>query len=56
MSTGKAPNLTKDPIAFFTFVGLLPAKLVAGPIERASNLLPQFFKKAGVEYQRGSEE
>ena len=32
---------TKDPIAFFTFVSFFP-QLVAGPIERASNLLPQF--------------
>ena len=40
---------TKDIIAFFTFVSLFP-QLVAGPIERASNLLPQiegkrFFSK-----------
>ena len=34
---------TKDPIAFFAFVSFFP-QLVAGPIERASNLLPQFFK------------
>ncbi|WP_452230248.1 MULTISPECIES: MBOAT family O-acyltransferase [unclassified Lacinutrix] len=31
---------TKDIVAFFTFVSLFP-QLVAGPIERASNLLPQ---------------
>jgi len=34
---------TSDPIAFFTFVGFFP-QLVAGPIERATNLLPQFYK------------
>ncbi|WP_055444743.1 MBOAT family O-acyltransferase [Lacinutrix himadriensis] len=34
---------TKDIIAFFTFVSLFP-QLVAGPIERASNLLPQIEK------------
>lgn len=34
---------TKDAIAFFAFVSFFP-QLVAGPIERASNLLPQFFK------------
>jgi len=34
---------TKDPIAFFAFVAFFP-QLVAGPIERASNLLPQFLK------------
>ena len=32
---------TSDPIAFFTFVAFFP-QLVAGPIERARNLLPQF--------------
>lgn len=45
---------TKDPIAFFTFVAFFP-QLVAGPIERASNLLPQFFKKRKFEYQQGSD-
>src|SRR5690606_15182625 len=34
---------TKDPLAFFTFVAFFP-QLVAGPIERASHLLPQFYK------------
>lgn len=32
---------TNDPIAFFAFVSFFP-QLVAGPIERASNLLSQF--------------
>jgi len=32
---------TRDPIAFFAFVAFFP-QLVAGPIERAQNLLPQF--------------
>ncbi|MDQ3033201.1 MAG: MBOAT family protein [Myxococcota bacterium] len=31
---------TRDPIAFFAFVSFFP-QLVAGPIERASHLLPQ---------------
>ena len=35
----------KDPLAFFTFVAFFP-QLVAGPIERASHLLPQFQKKS----------
>jgi len=35
---------TKDFIAFAAFVSFFP-QLVAGPIERASNLLPQFYKK-----------
>jgi D-alanyl-lipoteichoic acid acyltransferase DltB (MBOAT superfamily) len=45
---------TKDPIAFFAFVAFFP-QLVAGPIERASNLLPQFFKKREFAYQQGSD-
>lgn len=32
---------TRDPIAFFAFVSFFP-QLVAGPIERARDLLPQF--------------
>jgi D-alanyl-lipoteichoic acid acyltransferase DltB (MBOAT superfamily) len=35
---------TKDFISFAAFVSFFP-QLVAGPIERASNLLPQFFVK-----------
>ena len=35
---------SKDFIAFAAFVSFFP-QLVAGPIERASNLLPQFFEK-----------
>jgi alginate O-acetyltransferase complex protein AlgI len=35
---------TRDITAFFAFVAFFP-QLVAGPIERASNLLPQFIKK-----------
>ena len=41
---------TKDPIAFFTYVSFFP-QLVAGPIERASHLLPQFFRHRSFEYQ-----
>ncbi len=40
---------TKDFIAFSAFVSFFP-QLVAGPIERASNLLPQFYKKRRFEY------
>ncbi|MGL1902336.1 MAG: hypothetical protein OCC49_09380 [Fibrobacterales bacterium] len=40
---------TKDFIAFSTFVSFFP-QLVAGPIERASNLLPQFYKKRSFDY------
>ncbi len=32
---------TRNPLAFFTFVSFFP-QLVAGPIERATQLLPQF--------------
>ena len=35
---------TEDIIAFFAFVSFFP-QLVAGPIERAQNLLPQFLEK-----------
>ncbi len=40
---------TSDPIAFFAFVSFFP-QLVAGPIERASNLLPQFYRKRTFDY------
>lgn len=40
---------TKDFIAFAAFVSFFP-QLVAGPIERATNLLPQFFEKRKFEY------
>ena len=36
-------NATNNIIAFFAFVSFFP-QLVAGPIERAKNLLPQFCK------------
>ncbi|MCT4629135.1 MBOAT family O-acyltransferase [Winogradskyella sp.] len=38
----------KDIVAFFTFVSLFP-QLVAGPIERASNLIPQIEKKRSLD-------
>lgn len=40
---------TKDIIGFFAFVSFFP-QLVAGPIERASNLLPQFNRKREFSY------
>lgn len=40
---------TKDPIAFFAFVSFFP-QLVAGPIERAANLLPQFTQRRSLNY------
>ncbi|MDA3817094.1 MAG: MBOAT family protein [Prolixibacteraceae bacterium] len=42
---------TKDFIAFSAFVSFFP-QLVAGPIERATNLLPQFYKKRTFEYNK----
>ncbi|WKV12880.1 MBOAT family O-acyltransferase [Marivirga harenae] len=40
---------TKDFIAFSAFVSFFP-QLVAGPIERATHLLPQFYKKRTFDY------
>ncbi len=40
---------TRDPIAFFAFIGFFP-QLVAGPIERATNLLPQFLRPRAFDY------
>lgn len=42
---------TKEFIAFAAFVSFFP-QLVAGPIERASNLLPQFHKKRTFDYSK----
>lgn len=43
---------TKDIIAFFAFIAFFP-QLVAGPIERATNLLPQFLLKRTFSYDQG---
>jgi D-alanyl-lipoteichoic acid acyltransferase DltB (MBOAT superfamily) len=42
---------TSDFIAFSAFVSFFP-QLVAGPIERASNLLPQFYSKRDFDYTK----
>jgi alginate O-acetyltransferase complex protein AlgI len=42
---------TNDIIAFSAFVSFFP-QLVAGPIERATNLLPQFYKKREFNYTK----
>jgi len=42
---------TKDLIAFSAFVSFFP-QLVAGPIERATNLLPQFYERRKFEYAK----
>ncbi|MDO5971129.1 MBOAT family O-acyltransferase [Flavivirga aquimarina] len=41
---------TKNIISFFAFVSFFP-QLVAGPIERATNLLPQFYTKRRFDYK-----
>ena len=43
---------TEDFISFASFVSFFP-QLVAGPIERASNLLPQILKKREFNYEQG---
>ena len=43
---------TRDPIAFAAFVSFFP-QLVAGPIERATNLLPQITSPRKFTYEQG---
>lgn len=43
---------TRDVVQFFAYVSFFP-QLVAGPIERATNLLPQFAKPRTFEYETG---
>ncbi|OGD78121.1 MAG: acyltransferase [Candidatus Coatesbacteria bacterium RBG_13_66_14] len=45
---------TRDPIAFFAFVSFFP-QLVAGPIERARNLLPQFARRREFDLERAKD-
>ena len=45
---------TKDVVAFFAFISFFP-QLVAGPIERATNLLPQFQKKREFDYDTAAD-
>lgn len=40
---------TKDIVAFFAYISFFP-QLVAGPIERATNLLPQMLKRRSFDY------
>jgi len=48
-------SATNDPAAFFVFISFFP-QLVAGPIERASNILPQFLRnRRRFTYKRGVE-
>ena len=45
---------TRDVIQFFAYVSFFP-QLVAGPIERATNLLPQFAKPRTFDYETGAD-
>jgi len=45
---------TQDPLAFFAFVSFFP-QLVAGPIERATNLLPQFYSLKKFDIQEAKD-
>ncbi len=45
---------TKDVIAFFAFIAFFP-QLVAGPIERATNLLPQFLQNRKFSYDQATD-
>ena len=42
---------THDPIEFFAYISFFP-QLVAGPIERATNLLPQFQRQRTFDYAK----
>lgn len=42
---------THDIVAFFAFISFFP-QLVAGPIERATNLLPQFLEPRSFSYEQ----
>lgn len=42
---------TKNAIAFFAYISFFP-HLAAGPIERASNFLPQFYQKRVFDYEK----
>lgn len=45
---------TKDILAFFAFISFFP-QLVAGPIERATHLLPQFLQKRTFSYDQAAD-
>lgn len=47
----KSIRATHDPIEFFAYISFFP-QLVAGPIERATNLLPQFQKSRSFDYAK----
>ncbi len=45
---------THDPVEFFAYISFFP-QLVAGPIERATNLLPQFQKSRVFDYDKAAD-
>lgn len=45
---------TRDARAFFAYISFFP-QLVAGPIERATNLIPQFLRRREFRYDEGVE-
>jgi len=45
----KKTSPTKDAVAFFAFISFFP-QLIAGPIERSKDLLPQFSEKKIFDY------
>lgn len=45
---------TRDAGAFFAYISFFP-QLVAGPIERAANLIPQFLRRREFRYEEGVE-
>ena len=45
---------THDPVEFFAYISFFP-QLVAGPIERATNLLPQFQKQRHFDHARAAD-
>ncbi|MDR0811337.1 MAG: MBOAT family protein, partial [Paludibacter sp.] len=45
---------TKDVVSFFLFVSIFPLAM-AGPIERATNLLPQIYKKRAFDYTQATD-
>ena len=50
----KKTEATRNILAFFAFISFFP-QLVAGPIERATNLLPQFLRKRMFDQQQATD-
>jgi len=51
MHAGKKVEASRNPVEFFAFISFFP-QLVAGPIEKASDMLPQFRKQRTFDYAR----